>query len=155
MVTQRLLRWSNIKPTLVQQFVFAGKFVWACASSGILGPYSRTSYDISQASDWSRWPSRPIRSLRYIVTCTRIRALQRSKYNMYNSPIAVACWNCWREADHGEALTNLQGAVQVIKVRSQRVSNHAPSDGCWHVITLLMGQLFSEKREQCHLFRYI
>ena len=28
------------------------------------GPYSRTSYDIS----------RPIRSLRYIVTCTRIRA---------------------------------------------------------------------------------
>ena len=24
-------------------------------------------------SDWSRWPSRPIRSLRYIVTCTRIR----------------------------------------------------------------------------------
>ena len=36
------------------------------------GPYSRTSYDISQVSDWSRWPSRPIRSLRYIVTCTRI-----------------------------------------------------------------------------------
>ena len=39
------------------------------------GPYSRTSYDISQVSDWSRWPSRPIRSLRYIVTCTRIRLL--------------------------------------------------------------------------------
>ena len=39
------------------------------------GPYSRTSYDISWASDWSRWPSRPIRSLRYIITCTRIRAL--------------------------------------------------------------------------------
>ena len=38
------------------------------------GPYSRTSYDISSASDWSRWPSRPIRSRRYIVTCTRIRA---------------------------------------------------------------------------------
>ena len=34
----------------------------------------RTSYDISQASVWSRWPSRPIRSLRYIVTCTRIWA---------------------------------------------------------------------------------
>ena len=41
----------------------------------LLGPYSRTSYDISQASDWSRWPSRPIRSLRHFVTCTRIRAL--------------------------------------------------------------------------------
>ena len=38
-------------------------------------PYSCTSYDISKASDWSRWPSRPICSLRYIVTnCTRIRA---------------------------------------------------------------------------------
>ena len=36
-------------------------------------PYNRTSCDISQASDWSRWPSRPIRSLRYIVTCARIR----------------------------------------------------------------------------------
>ena len=32
------------------------------------GPYSRISYDLSWASDWSRWPSRPIRSLRYIVT---------------------------------------------------------------------------------------
>ena len=40
-----------------------------------LEPYSRTSYDISHASDGSRWPSRPIRSLRYIVTCTRIRPL--------------------------------------------------------------------------------
>ena len=40
------------------------------------GACSRASYDISQASDWSRWPSRPIRSLRYIVTCTRIRALE-------------------------------------------------------------------------------
>ena len=38
------------------------------------GPYSRTSYDISWASDWSRWPSQPIRSPRYIVTCARIRA---------------------------------------------------------------------------------
>ena len=35
-------------------------------------PYSRASYNTSQASDWSRRPSRPIRSLRYIVTCTRI-----------------------------------------------------------------------------------
>ena len=32
------------------------------------GPYSRTRYD-TEASDWSRWPSRPIRSLRYIETC--------------------------------------------------------------------------------------
>ena len=39
------------------------------------GPYSRTSYDISQAWDWSRWPSRPVRGLRYVVTCTRIQAL--------------------------------------------------------------------------------
>ena len=37
-------------------------------------PHSRTSYDISQASDWSWWTSRPIRSLRYIVTCTRMRS---------------------------------------------------------------------------------
>ena len=37
------------------------------------GPYSRTSFDISWASDWSRWPSRPIRSPRYIVTCAIIR----------------------------------------------------------------------------------
>ena len=37
-----------------------------------LGAYSRTSYDISWVSDRSRWPSRPIRSLPYIVTCTRI-----------------------------------------------------------------------------------
>ena len=34
-----------------------------------LGPCFRTSYDISWASDWSRLPSRPIRSPRYIVTC--------------------------------------------------------------------------------------
>ena len=38
------------------------------------GTYARTSYDISQAWDWPRWTSRPISSLRYIVTCTRIRA---------------------------------------------------------------------------------
>ena len=38
--------------------------------------YSRTSCDISWASDWSRWPSRPIRSPRYIVTCTRKRVQQ-------------------------------------------------------------------------------
>ena len=37
------------------------------------GRYSRTSYHTSQASDWSRWPSRPIRSLRCMVTCTRKR----------------------------------------------------------------------------------
>ena len=28
-----------------------------------------------KASDWSRWPSRPIRGLRYIVTCTIIGLL--------------------------------------------------------------------------------
>ena len=45
-----------------------------------LCPYYRTSYDISYASDWLRWPSRPIRSLRYIVTCTRIRTLNPRGY---------------------------------------------------------------------------
>ena len=61
-----------------------------------LGPYSRTSYDISLASDWSRWPSRPIRSLRYIVTCTRIRALgQRllfaDQYTPYFNHVSLTC----------------------------------------------------------------
>ena len=54
--------------TLPQQFTsFAStsRFWWT-------GQYSRTSYNISYALDWSRWPSRPIRILRYIVTCTRI-----------------------------------------------------------------------------------
>ena len=37
-------------------------------------PYSRTSYDISWASDW------PIRSLRYIVTCTRIRPWDHPRF---------------------------------------------------------------------------
>ena len=50
------------------------------------GPYSLTSYDISQVSDWSRWSSRPIRSLRYIVTCTRIR----SQYLPFSSPFESA-----------------------------------------------------------------
>ena len=27
------------------------------SGEGTLGPYFRTSYDISEASDWSRWPS--------------------------------------------------------------------------------------------------
>ena len=49
-----------------------------------LGPYSRTSYDISQASDWSRWPSRPIRSLRYIVTCTNTCLV---------TTVSVSCWS--------------------------------------------------------------
>ena len=40
-----------------------------------LGLYSHTSYDISYASHWSRFPSGPIRRLRYIVTCTSIRTL--------------------------------------------------------------------------------
>ena len=39
-----------------------------------LGPFSGTNYDKSWASDWSRWLSRPIRGLRYIATCTRIRS---------------------------------------------------------------------------------
>ena len=34
-------------------------------------PIFSYKYDMSQASDWSRYQSRPIRSLRYIVTCTR------------------------------------------------------------------------------------
>ena len=29
---------------------------------------------------WSRWPSRPIRSLRYILSCTRIRPRVRHSY---------------------------------------------------------------------------
>ena len=59
-------------------------------SHKILGPYSRTSYDISQASDWSRWPSRPIRSQRYIVTCTRIRA---QKLSICGRHIVECMWN--------------------------------------------------------------
>ena len=42
-------------------------------------PFSLTSYDISQASDWSRWSSRPIRRLRHNVICTRIRGLVRAR----------------------------------------------------------------------------
>ena len=46
--------------------------------------YSRTSWDISYASDWSRWPSRPIRSLRYIATCARIsKTYWRSLWSEY------------------------------------------------------------------------
>ena len=37
-----------------------------------LQPYCRTTYEISQASDWASGSSRPIRSLRYMVTCTKI-----------------------------------------------------------------------------------
>ena len=48
--------------------------IWTIIWLNALGPYYRMSYDISLASDWSRLLSRPIRSLRYIVTCTRIRA---------------------------------------------------------------------------------
>ena len=50
---------------MVEVFQYNGDIV-------LCGP--ATSYDISLASDWSRWPSRPIRSLRYIVACTKIRA---------------------------------------------------------------------------------
>ena len=58
----------------------------------ILGPYSRTSYDISQVSDWSRWPSRPIRSLRYIVTCTRIRLLMNKDGSCLLADQITAIW---------------------------------------------------------------
>ena len=54
-----------------------------------LGPYSRTSYDISQASDWLRWPSRPIRSLRYIVTFTRKRARNNTHVPRLGIPILI------------------------------------------------------------------
>ena len=38
--------------------------VYQAEPIGQLGEYSRTSYDISWAPDWSRWPSRPIRNPR-------------------------------------------------------------------------------------------
>ena len=44
--------------------------------------YSLTRYDISHASDWSRWPPRPIWSLRYIATCTRIRTERVFSYTL-------------------------------------------------------------------------
>ena len=67
-----------------------------------LEPYSRTSYDISQASDWSRWPSRPIRSLRYIVTCTRILAWKGPihRYNNYNDSERQCPWKLFQDVWH-------------------------------------------------------
>ena len=44
--------------------------------------YSRKSYDISWISDWSRWPSRPIRSPRYMSTCRRIRAHKSRRWHI-------------------------------------------------------------------------
>ena len=55
-------------------------------------PYSHTIYDISWASDWSRWPSRPIRSLRYIVTCMRIRANVMFQYSVTQIHTAVTAY---------------------------------------------------------------
>ena len=68
---------NNDKPTLL--YLFSPSFLLLICIvlflhvTCVLGPYSRTSFEISEASDWSRWPSRPIRSLRYIVTYARIR----------------------------------------------------------------------------------
>ena len=66
-----------------------------------LGPYSRTSYDKSYASDLSRWPSRPIRSVRFIVTCTRIWTLtavkeitsQDKPVDTHIYQVLILCWD--------------------------------------------------------------
>ena len=65
------------------------------------GLCSRTKYDISQSSDWSRWPSRPIRSLRYIVTCTRWSHSHRAA-SCYSktAPVKVIC----RGGGHGSRI---------------------------------------------------
>ena len=69
---------------------------WPLQLSNHLDPYSRTSYDISWALDWSRWPSRPIRSLRYIVTCTIIWACHPANPEVYQ----MLAW-CWASVvDH-------------------------------------------------------
>ena len=62
-------------------FVFISRCCTMCEEWAREHPYSRARYDISQASDWSRWPSRPIRGLRYIVTCTRIRESTLGAHN--------------------------------------------------------------------------
>ena len=57
------------------------------------GPvFSYKGYDISRASDWSRWPSRPIRSLRYIVTCTIIHD-QRSRLSSLSRCASSWLWH--------------------------------------------------------------
>ena len=60
-----LARLANVPATCQKRHEHA---IRACAerSGPVAGPYSRTTYDISQASDWSRWPSQPIRNLQYI-----------------------------------------------------------------------------------------
>ena len=52
------------------------KYVDQIVPSGTL--YGWLIEAVQSLEDGSRWPSRPIRSLRYIVTCTIIRALQES-----------------------------------------------------------------------------
>ena len=51
--------------------------IFLAASLDTARPSGIASLAVEDA-DWSKWPSRPIRSLRYIVICTRIRALMRS-----------------------------------------------------------------------------
>ena len=72
MLAQRLRRWPKFKILLFQRKVLARL---PSHHFDDLYQYSPTTYDLSYASDWSRRPSRPIRSLRYIVACTRIRVL--------------------------------------------------------------------------------
>ena len=82
---QRLRWWPNIWPTQdetinsIQHFPL--RVNWSALlirenlldserwSTSTMVPYFCTSY---WSSDWSRLPSRPIRSLRYIATCTWI-----------------------------------------------------------------------------------
>ena len=57
---------------------------------------------------WSRWPSRPIRSLRNIVTCTRMRPQGRSQHiqqyaDQWNDRNFGKLIQCWFDA--GPALT--------------------------------------------------
>ena len=61
-------RQNNIRPARSLLFRDSPGTYLHCATSGI------------SLGHWSRWPSRPIRSLRYIVTCTRIRALGTKNY---------------------------------------------------------------------------
>ena len=97
-MTRTVWLWLR-KKILFQQFSYCGRcttcYVWWAG----LEPYSCTSYDISQASDW---PSRPIRSLRYIVTCTRIRALghkvQSWHFSMPRIPSPADMHFCCQEA---------------------------------------------------------
>ena len=61
-----------------------------------------------EASDWSRWPSRPIRSLRYIVTCTRIRPLL-CKFTISENVTLVNPSDCIVRHDEAD-ITLIRGA---------------------------------------------